>query len=1650
MSLNRRLYGWLLNGNEGTNVEYFLKYAKDIVVKAVKLTFSYECNDTTAVAKPYKLIMPLLDKEEVGSAIIEELLVDVLRPLLKYKDGHSFFREVSTWVTRVIDALQPRLLWETVASLLNSQLAEVAKLGDSIEALELIDTLLDNLPLKDIKTQFVFLPTLLVDLIKGLSVLTREIAKSQATQQTLIANHLHTALQLTLKIIGKIYPPESHSQSLADSDDNQEKYISLGERTTKIEEGQRQYEAYYTLLVEFILPLCGGIQMDENLWDLSCSGIYLCIFDLSCQLLVTIHTHFCKTYDSQVNTPVPARADRKGSKKEVFAEIKPDELPSWFDNVVKCSEAANPQLACFGIHTFISFVTQPNSAISDSQQKRITSSRLYTVKISRKLWQMSKYSSYLSTVHYQVAELFLKIRTLCEEVVGTVIAEDLLQADVEKRVDGYQRFALLWRLTGEISSSERAFSNSLFLMLDALNDDQPLVRLAGRTWLADSINKLERILDPLLLVLLDPTTARADSVYQTTYDARRVLYIFSILRNIIECDFRMFMQYVAEKPISKDILALNSKQVISETGEALTDSEFLFIPVENYIDLLIVTSLRFTQGRVLANVSNEFHSLNSVVQTTSAEFLQYFISKIVHIPKAISLATMILDPILQNLAQSVSTANLVLQVQLLALLRTMVYIYARSPHDSAVNPIDSLCTRPMFLQTVTIGLLQPSSKNIRVYWLEFLTSCMPYFVNHLAILVVPIVEVICELLRSFENAHDSISSRDVLLLLKTLVMIFQLCAQNVALIEKSLDEQQHTHRVPGRFLVDFVKERVFASDSGPTEFNPQILARQELFKYLHIVLAALVKVWGQPRTATAINSVVNKAVYSPPTTDELHNKYVIQDVILKIIDPLMFYYPNQLVSAILQLWSQCRTEPREIARQKKAVLIEMLNTSSSTTNEAVLHAAAGLLASVSAKAKANQLQPPKEPEESPFTDMTILGFINTYTRFCVAAEGKIAATWPSILTLIREGLNNPYGCLPLISILDNFVRRSNQPLEDKRLKREAHDLTQRLVDACVGLAIKTNVEGLTSATFLEDEDDDQSVQLQVSEFFAMQPLKKQETPKRSRSSSTSSSTIRRGLSNNLANLASHLSNRAFLVLTNKVPAMLDQLLSDDKDRVASVFVGVVYAILPFLKKPSSNYAVANMSIGLIAALCDYPYCLRAWRKEILDIFNDPEFFTFDQEALPHWKKVINHLMTKDKTAFQDVVKMLNKYLTAHQSLMFVSVEQENVIRANLLKRLAFIIYSGEFDQYLSSLPIFQEKLVEALKVPQASYVYIQVFLCMRVLLTKISRDKLRAFWPVILTEMMRVFGNPVVSKPPLVLAASKFLDLVLILPPEQFNVYEWMFITDTFENNDRPSPSTSNASSSNTPPPVQPNSSPSIPVALPSFYTATSTPRKPSFVPYIEILAQQGKHYSLPFKLNPPNPHLRQPQIMVRSVDEMDQLTTYLSKFSLYAYINCVSGNPPDYVFIDTLLGTDFIDGQVELEQIPLGIEDDTETTPEVVPFVQPKRKRPHNAQILEPPSETQSTPVFSTIEAHAPSSNDNTPLLDRSEAHIVETLSSAPSSTSSLSSASSSPQPTSSPPKLTLPVPTTSMSSPALKPAPASDVDFAYSYETGSHSNRT
>ena len=61
------------------------------------------------------------------------------------------------------------------------------------------------------------------------------------------------------------------------------------------------------------------------------------------------------------------------------------------------------------------------------------------------------------------------------------------------------------------------------------------------------------------------------------------------------------MQHVMTKPVTKDIMYLNARQILLPeedyqlTGEDLSSedtSDLYFIPINNYLDLLVVTALR--------------------------------------------------------------------------------------------------------------------------------------------------------------------------------------------------------------------------------------------------------------------------------------------------------------------------------------------------------------------------------------------------------------------------------------------------------------------------------------------------------------------------------------------------------------------------------------------------------------------------------------------------------------------------------------------------------------------------------------------------------------------------------------------------------------------------------------------------------------------------------------------------------------------------------------------------------------------------------------------------------------------------------------------------------------------------------------------------
>ncbi len=73
----------------------------------------------------------------------------------------------------------------------------------------------------------------------------------------------------------------------------------------------------------------------------------------------------------------------------------------------------------------------------------------------------------------------------------------------------------------------------------------------------------------------------------------------------------------------------------------------------------------------------------------------------------------------------------------------------------------------------------------------------------------------------------------------------------------------------------------------------------------------------------------------------------------------------------------------------------------------------------------------------------------------------------------------------------------------------------------------------------------------------------------------------------------------------------------------------------------------------------------------------------------------------------------------------------------MTKKLAFLIFCGEKDEYAHLLPSIMEKLVDTLKASnQAMPVWISFFMALRAIIIRVSASHLAPYWPNIIVELV--------------------------------------------------------------------------------------------------------------------------------------------------------------------------------------------------------------------------------------------------------------------------------------------------------------------------
>ena len=99
--------------------------------------------------------------------------------------------------------------------------------------------------------------------------------------------------------------------------------------------------------------------------------------------------------------------------------------------------------------------------------------------------------------------------------------------------------------------------------------------------------------------------------------------------------------------------------------------------------------------------------------------------------------------------------------------------------------------------------------------------------------------------------------------------------------------------------------------------------------------------------------------------------------------------------------------------------------------------------------------------------------------------------------------------------------------------------------------------------------------------------------------------------------------------------------------------------------------------------------------------------------------------------------IIGKTTSSTSNNIFVNREYELQIKAQNIRRLSFIIFASEKNHFLMHLPAIQEKLVDLLRNGGSPVVEGEVYLCVRVLLCRLSPHNLSSFWPVLLSELVR-------------------------------------------------------------------------------------------------------------------------------------------------------------------------------------------------------------------------------------------------------------------------------------------------------------------------
>lgn len=172
MSLNRRLWVWLLGpqpevSSPSSTADYFQVYGLESLVRGIKGMLDLKKVDPTSRARPYRILLSLMDRWEIGGSVVPMLFVDAVRSVSEYEKSASSkdYTEVLRSASTFFDGVEPGLIWAEILEILLGAFNTALSSDEAKERLELGAYVLRTFNVREEEMVIIYAPLVLLAFI---------------------------------------------------------------------------------------------------------------------------------------------------------------------------------------------------------------------------------------------------------------------------------------------------------------------------------------------------------------------------------------------------------------------------------------------------------------------------------------------------------------------------------------------------------------------------------------------------------------------------------------------------------------------------------------------------------------------------------------------------------------------------------------------------------------------------------------------------------------------------------------------------------------------------------------------------------------------------------------------------------------------------------------------------------------------------------------------------------------------------------------------------------------------------------------------------------------------------------------------------------------------------------------------------------------------------------------------------------------------------------------------------------------------------------------------------------------------------------------------------------------------------------------------